>query len=195
MMEGNDRFEVRPDRSGPRNLAVLLVLGALVVLWMGYADLQAHRIGLSDDQVNTLIATPNAQGGEPTSLEDFRTFENNARDQGAFLTRAVALLASGGMVLIGGALLFRLRRVGAYLCTAGAAIGLLGGVAGSIMIRGTAQDHLGDALAFTYEAWVYLCGVMMGLCLAMAALPLLNVRARMALEPVRVEPRSPDESE
>lgn len=194
-MEGNDRFEVRPDRSGPRNLAVLLMLGALVVLWMGYADLQAHRIGLSDDQVSTLIATPNAQGGEPTTLEDFRTFENDARDQGAFLTRAVSLLASGGMVLIGGALLFRLRRVGAYLCTAGAAIGLLGGVAGSIMIRGTAQDHLGDALAFTYEAWVYLCGAMMGLCLAMAALPLLNLRARMALEPVRVEPRSPDESE
>ena len=194
-MEGNDRFEVRPDRSGPRNLAVLLMLGALVVLWMGYADLQAHRIGLSDDQVSTLIATPNAQGGEPTTIEDFRTFENDARDQGAFLTRAVSLLASGGMVLIGSALLFRLRRVGAYLCTAGAAIGLLGGVAGSIMIRGTAQDHLGDALAFTYEAWVYLCGAMMGLCLAMAALPLLNLRARMALEPVRVEPRSPDESE
>jgi len=194
-MEGNDWFDVRPDRSGPRNLAVLLMLGALVVLWMGYADLQAHRIGLSDDQVSTLIATPNAQGGEPTSLEDFRTFESNARDQGAFLTRAVALLTSGGMVLVGGALLFRLRRLGAYLCTAGAAIGLLGGVVGSIMIRGTAQDHLGDALAFTYEAWVYLCGAMMGLCLAMAALPLLNVRARMALEPVRVEPRSPDESE
>ena len=171
MMEANDRFEVRPDRSGPRNLAVLLMLGALVVLWMGYADLQAHRIGLSDDQVSTLIATPNAQGGEPTTLEDFRTFENDARDQGAFLTRAVSLLASGGMVLIGSALLFRLRRMGAYLCTAGAAIGLLGGVAGSIMIRGTAQDHLGDALAFTYEAWVYLCGAMMGLCLAMAALP------------------------
>ena len=195
MMEGNDRFEVRPDRSGPRNLAVLLMLGALVVLWMGYADLQAHRIGLSDDQVSTLIATPNAQGGEPTTLEDFRTFENDARDQGAFLTRAVSLLASGAMVLIGSALLFRLRRVGAYLCTAGAAIGLLGGVVGSIMIRGTAQDHLGDALAFTYEAWVYLCGAMMGLCLAMAALPLLNLRARMALEPVRVEPRSLDESE
>ena len=195
MVEGNDWFDVRPDRSGPRNLAVLLMLGALVVLWMGYADLQAHRIGLSDDQVTTLIATPNAQGGEPTSLEDFRTFESNARDQGAFLTRAVALLTSGGMVLVGGALLFRLRRLGAYLCTAGAAIGLLGGVVGSIMIRGTAQDHLGDALAFTYEAWVYLCGAMMGLCLAMAALPLLNVRARMALEPVRVEPRSPDESE
>ena len=194
-MEGNDWFDVRPDRSGPRNLAVLLMLGALVVLWMGYADLQAHRIGLSDDQVTTLIATPNAQGGEPTSIEDFRTFESNARDQGAFLTRAVALLTSGGMVLVGGALLFRLRRLGAYLCTAGAAIGLLGGVVGSIMIRGTAQDHLGDALAFTYEAWVYLCGAMMGLCLAMAALPLLNVRARMALEPVRVEPRSPDESE
>ena len=196
MMEADDIFPVHPDRSGPRNLAVLLMLGALVVLWMGYADLQAHRIGLSDDQVSTLIATPNTQGGEPTTLDDFRAFERDARDDGAFLTRAVALLTSGGLVLTGAALLFRLRRTGAYLCTAGAAIGLLGGVGGSVMIRGSAQAHLGDALAFTYEAWVYICGAMMGLCLAMAGLPLLNLRARMALEPLRIENRlAKDEAE
>jgi hypothetical protein len=43
---------------------------------------------------------------------------------------------------------------------------------------------------------VYICGAMMGLCLAMAALPLLNLRARMALEPLRIENRlAKDESE
>jgi hypothetical protein len=35
----------------------------------------------------------------------------------------------------------------------------------------------------TYEIWVYLCGTLMGLCLAMAALPLLNARAKLALHP------------
>jgi len=35
----------------------------------------------------------------------------------------------------------------------------------------------------TYEIWVYLCGSIMGLCLAVAALPLLNARARLALTP------------
>lgn len=181
-----DMFEVQPDRSGPKNIAVLLFFGALVVLWMGYADLQAHRVGLSVDQVEILIATPNAQEGEPTSVEDYRMFEQDARSSNAFIFRSISLLTSGGLLLVGAVLLYRLRRRGAYMCTAGAAIGLLGGLGSSLQIRSSARAHLGEALVFTYEAWVYICGAMMGLCLAMAALPLLNLRARMALEPIRL---------
>lgn len=181
-----DMFEVQPDRSGPKNIAVLLFFGALVVLWMGYADLQAHRVGLSVDQVEILIATPNAQEGEPTSVEDYRMFEQDARSSNAFIFRSVSLLTSGGLLLVGAVLLYRLRRRGAYMCTAGAAIGLLGGLGSSLQIRSSARAHLGEALVFTYEVWVYICGAMMGLCLAMAALPLLNLRARLALQPIRL---------
>ena len=63
-----------------------------------------------------------------------------------------------------------------------------------MMIRGSARTHLGEALTLTYEIWVYICGAMMGLCLAMAALPLLNLRARMALEPVRLKQHADEES-
>jgi hypothetical protein len=54
------------------------------------------------------------------------------------------------------------------------------------MVRSSARTHLQDAVVTTYEAWVYICGAMMGLCLAVAALPLLNLRANMALQPVRM---------
>ena len=75
---------------------------------------------------------------------------------------------------------------GARLCSVGALVGLVGGVVGSVAINDAAQTHLGDAMKLTYQIWVYLCGTTMGLCLAVAALPLLNVRARLALHP-RVE--------
>lgn len=185
-MEEGLSLDVKPDRSGPKNLAILLFFGSLLVLWMGYADLQAHRFGLNDEQVETLLATPNAQGGEPTTVEDFRTFEDEARSENAFLLRAVSLLTSGGLLLVGCVLLYRLKRLGAYLSSAGALIGLFGGVGASIMIRSSARSHLEETLLPTYEAWVYICGSMMGLCLAIAALPLLNLRASMALQPVKL---------
>jgi hypothetical protein len=119
-------------------------------------------------------------------VEDYRAFEEEARSNNAFLIRAVSLLVSGGLLLVGAVLLHRLRRLGAYLCTAGALIGLFGGVGASFMVRSSARTHLQDAVVTTYEAWVYICGAMMGLCLAVAALPLLNLRANMALQPVRM---------
>ena len=185
-MEESLLLDIKPDRTGPKNIAIILFLGSLIVLVQGYADLQAHRVGLSDAQVDTLLATPNAQGGEPTTVEDYRAFEQEARDSHAFLIRAVSLLASGGLLLVGAVFLHRLRRVGAYLCTCGALVGLIGGLATSFMVRSSARTHLQDAVVTIYEAWVYICGAMMGLCLAVAALPLLNLRASMALQPVRL---------
>ena len=178
--------EIRPDRSGPRNLAVLLMIGSILVLLYGYADLNSHRIGLSDAEAEDFVLNPSLSGEDNSTIEDYRAFEDDARANSAFLVRSVSLLVAGSLVLIGGAMLFRLKRVGAYLSVAGASIGLIGGVLGSIMIHRSAETYLGDALSFTYEAWAYICGAMMGLCLAMAALPLLNLRARMALEPVRL---------
>ena len=185
-MTENNLMEIKPDRTGPKNLAIILFLGSLLVLVYGYADLQAHRVGLNEAQVDTLLKTPNAQGGEPTTVEDYRAFEGEAREDRAFLIRAMSLLASGGLLLVGSVFLHRLRRIGAYLCTLGALVGLIGGVAASLMVRTSARAHLQDAVVTTYEAWVYICGVTRGLCLAVAALPLLNLRASMALQPVRM---------
>ena len=179
-------FEVRPDRSGPKNLGVLLVLGSLMVLTYGYADWKSHSVGLSDEEAETFILNPSLAGDENITVAEYRAFEDEARENSAFLIRAASLLIGGALVLIGGLFLLKVKRVGAYLCVAGSSVGLVGGVAGSMMIRGSARTHLGEALALTYEIWVYICGAMMSLCLAMAALPLLNLRARMALEAVRV---------
>ena len=142
--------EIRPDRSGPRNLAVLLMIGSILVLLYGYADLNSHRIGLSDAEAEDFVLNPSLSGEDNSTIEDYRAFEDDARANSAFLVRSVSLLVAGSLVLIGGAMLFRLKRVGAYLSVAGASIGLIGGVLGSIMIHRSAEKTSPRRCAFVY---------------------------------------------
>ncbi len=174
---------LRPDEKGPRNIAVLLFLSSLLVASMGWQDWQLHHEGLSDGEIEVFLKTPNNQEGEPTTVEQYRDFEDEVRSQNGYLLRSLSLLASSGCLLMGSLLLYRLQRLGAQLCVTGAAIGLVGGVWGSVIINRSAAAFLGEALVLTYEIWVYLCGSLMGLCLAMAALPLLNAKAKLALKP------------
>ena len=59
-MNGSSMLDARPDKKGVKNVARALLVGSLIVLTYGYADLQAHRFGLNEEQVDTLLATPNA---------------------------------------------------------------------------------------------------------------------------------------
>ena len=182
-MEGEPITDIRPDLKGPKNIAILLFISAFLVAGMGYQDWQLHHGGLNDAQIEVFLTTPNSQEGEPTSLEDYRDFEASVQEESGYLIRAVALLSTSICLLVGSVLLHRLQRRGALLCVVGASTGLVGGVAGSIIINQNAQEYLGEAMKLTYEIWVYLCGSIMGLCLAVTALPLLNARARLALTP------------
>ena len=177
---------IRPDEKGPRNIAILLLLSSLIVAGMGWQDWQLHQEGLTDEQIEVFLKTPNNQEGEPTTVEQYRDFESNVREANGYLIRGVSLLLAAGCLLVGTPLLYRLKRLGAQICVGGATIGLFGGIWGSLIINQAASTHLGDALTLTYEIWIYLCGASMGLCLAVAGLPLLNARARLALQP-RVE--------
>jgi hypothetical protein len=177
---------IRPDEKGPRNIAILLLLSSLIVAGMGWQDWQLHQKGLTDEQIEVFLKTPNNQEGEPTTVEQYRDFESNVREANGYLIRGVSLLLAAACLLFGAPLLYRLKRLGAQICVGGATIGLAGGVWGSLIINQAASTHLGDALTLTYEIWIYLCGASMGLCLAVAGLPLLNARARLALQP-RVE--------
>ena len=179
-MESDD---IRPDSKGPKNVAILLFISALLLAGFAYQDWMQHQGGLTDSQVDTFLATPNSQGGEPTTVDDFRNFEDTVQSNKGYLIRSIGLAITTVSLLIGAPLLHRLNIKGAYLCVAGAVIGLCSGVFGSFQINQSAQMHLGDAMMLTYEIWVYLCGTIMSLCLAVAALPLLNTRARLALSP------------
>ena len=80
-MNGSLEFEVRPDRKGPKNIAVLLLLSSLVVAGMGWQDWQLHNEGLTDGQIETFLTTPNSQPGEPTTVEQYRFRSRCSRSQ------------------------------------------------------------------------------------------------------------------
>jgi hypothetical protein len=87
------------------------------------------------------------------------------------------------LLIAGGVLLILLNGLGAKLAVSGATLGLVSGTAGSLMVKGAADAHLEGVLLLTYEITTYLCGVCMVMCLGMAALPMINARARLALYP------------
>jgi len=181
-----DLFAIRPDTKGPKSIGVLLILGALVLFFQAYGDVGLHLSeDLSNEEVELILEVPNSQGDGSTELtvEQYQTFHDAARDSGGYALRGFGLVAASILLFIGGIMLLFLNGLGGKLSLAGAVIGLVTGITGSLLVKGAADTHLVGVLLFTYEVYSYLCGVCMIMCAGMAALPLINARARMALYP------------
>lgn len=181
-----DMFAVRPDRKGPKSVAVLMFLGALLLAFQAYGDYQLHSAeDLSEEEINTLLQTPNSQAGDgdEVTVEQYQAFHDDARESGGYLVRAVGLGIGVSLMFIGSILLFQLKPLGAWLNVSGAVTGLGSGIIGSWLVGGAATANLAGPLLLTYKILMYFCGVCMFTCIGLAALPLLNARARLALYP------------
>ena len=71
--------------------------------------------------------------------------------------------------------------LGVKLSLAGSIIGLIGGFGGTWMMVQVSEKMLPEEVTKITELMSYLCGVCMLMCVALAALPLLNASARAAL--------------
>jgi hypothetical protein len=178
----SDILSVRADKKGPQTVAILLILGAILIAGQAYGDWQLHSTqDLSDSEAEEILIALNSQDGDELTVEDYQNFHDAARDSGGYLLRASGLGLGAVLIFIGAPLLFKLNPFGAKLSIAGASIGFLGGVAGSYQLNRAAVETLHGPLSFTYEIMMYLCGVCMAVCVAIAVMPLFNVAARMAL--------------
>ena len=174
---------IKPDRKGPKTIAVMIFIGGLLILFQAYSDFTANGLeDVPDSEVERLLETPNSQSETPITPEQYQQFHDDARDSGGYLIRSVGLFISGSLVLFGSVNLFRLLSSGPKIATLGAGIGFVSGLYGSHLIRVASDDNLGGALLLTYEIFTYLCGTCMFLCGAFSALPLINARARAALD-------------
>ena len=177
-----DAIPIKPDRRGPKTIAVLLFIGGLLILFQAYTDYTTHGLeDIPESEVERLLETPNSQSDDPITPEEYQQFHDDARDSGGYLIRAVGLAISGLFVVVGSINLFRLLKSGPKIATSGAVIGFVSGLYGSHLIRIASDDNLDGALLLTYEIFVYLCGTCMFLCGAFSALPLINARAKAAL--------------
>ena len=174
---------IKPDRTGPKTIAVMIFIGGLLILFQAYSDFTANGLeDVPDSEVERLLETPNSQSETPITPEQYQQFHDDARDSGGYLIRSIGLFISGSLVLFGSVNLFRLLSSGPKIATLGAGIGFISGLYGSHLIRVASDDNLGGALLLTYEIFTYLCGTCMFLCGAFSALPLINARARAALD-------------
>ena len=174
---------IKPDRKGPKTIAVMIFIGGLLILFQAYSDFTANGLeNVPDSEVERLLETPNSQSETPITPEQYQQFHDDARDSGGYLIRSIGLFISGSLVLFGSVNLFRLLSSGPKIATLGAGIGFVSGLYGSHLIRVASDDNLGGALLLTYEIFTYLCGTCMFLCGAFSALPLINARARAALD-------------
>ena len=174
---------IKPDRKGPKTIAVMIFIGGLLILFQAYSDFTANGLeDVPDSEVERLLETPNSQSETPITPEQYQQFHDDARDSGGYLIRSIGLFISGSLVLFGSVNLFRLLSSGPKIATLGAGIGFVSGLYGSHLIRVASDDNLGGALLLTYEIFTYLCGTCMFLCGAFSALPLIHARARAALD-------------
>lgn len=174
---------IKADRKGPKTIAVLIFLGGILILFQAYTDYTTHALeDIPESEVERLLETPNSQSETPITPEQYQQFHDDARDSNGYLYRAIGLFVSGTLVTIGSINLFRLLSSGPKIATLGAGIGFVSGLYGSHLIRVASDENLSGALLLTYEIFTYLCGTCMFLCGAFSALPLINARARAALD-------------
>ena len=181
-----DMFPIRPDTKGPKSVGILLIFGAIFLFFQAYGDVSLHQAeDLSTAEVEMLLVTPNSQGdgSENVSIEQYQEFHDAARESGGYALRGYGLGVASIMLFVGGILLFLLKGSGAKLALGGAFTGMASGIGGSLLVKGAADTHLVGVLLLTYEITAYFCGVCMFMCAGVAALPLINARARLALYP------------
>ena len=192
----SDMFAIRPDRKGPKTVAVLLLLGALFFAILAYTDItNANSEELSQAQIETLINVPNQQG-ENLSIEQYQAFHKEINESDGYKIRGTALGIGSILIFTGSILLFSMKPVGGKLAVSGAGISFIGGVYGCMIIYDAAKEHLLESmLVQTHEITGYLCGVCTFLCGALALLPLINARAKLAFNEANSVKLIQDESE
>jgi len=181
-----EAFPIRPDTRGPKSVGILLIFGALILFFQAYGDVSLHQSeDLTAAEVEMLLVTPNSQGDgtEDVTVEQYQEFHDAARESGGYALRGYGLGIASIMLFVGGILLLFLKGSGAKLALGGALTGMSTGIGGSLLVKGAADTHLVGVLLLTYEITAYFCGVCMFMCAGVAALPLINARARLALYP------------
>ena len=174
-------FAPRPDKKGPKTIAILLVMGSILMILVGWGDFKNSMAeDFPEGDLDAILGNYQNQDINITA-EEYQDYHDKVRDDGAYSVRGYSLMLGGILVLVGGILLFRLNKLGVKLSLLGSTIGLFGGFGGTWMMTNVSSELLPQEVTTVTELMSYLCGVCMLICVAMSALPILNASARAAL--------------
>ena len=65
-------FAPRPDKKGPKTIAILLVLGALIMISVGWGDIQNSMRDDFPDEGNDIIANFDSNDDVNVTIEDYQ---------------------------------------------------------------------------------------------------------------------------
>jgi len=176
-------FAVKPDRKGPKTIAILLILGSLLMGAVAYGDIASSFAEDLTQEDLDLLLTNVRNGGDEITDEEYQEFHDKARDSGAYSIRGWSIMIGAVLIFVGGILLFRLNGQGSKLAIGGCLLAALGGIYANWEIYSISAEMLPPSLTIAYRNLGYLCGICMAICMALSALPLLNAGARAALYP------------
>jgi hypothetical protein len=177
-----DLFATRPDKKGPKTIAIILILGSIIFILIGIGDIQnSMRDDFPDAELEPILENYENLEVNVTG-EQYQEYHDVVRSDGAYSVRGYSMVVGGLMVIVGSILVFRLNIVGVYISIIGTIIGLIGGFMGSWMMVEISNDMLPDKVTETSELLSYVCGSFWLCCAAMALLPIINASARAALD-------------
>ena len=178
-----DLFAARPDRKGPKTIAILLIISSIIMVVVAYGDLSlASAEDLTQEELDTLLTNVRTANEENITDEEYQDFHDEARESGAYSMRGWSVMIGGIAIFVGGILLFKLNSAGAKLSIGGAIISGIGGLYANWKIYNISVDMLPDSLILANRISGYLCGICMFICVAVSALPIINASARAALD-------------
>ena len=190
-----DMFAIRPDHKGPKTVAILLIVFSIFLGFVAKADLDlAGTEQVSDAYMEQILETPNQQG-DNVSIEEYQSYHQEVNDNNGYLIRGVSLAIGSVAGIVGGALLYRMKPFGGKLALAGALISFVGGIVGNMIFYDAAQLHLRGTIQDNAEYFGYACGICTFFVAALALLPLINARARLAFAEVNKVELLQEESE
>ena len=190
-----DMFAIRPDHKGPKTVAILLIVCSLFFALVAKADIDlANQEEVSDEFMAEILETPNQQG-DNISFDAYQSYHKEVNENNGYLIRGASLAIGSAAGLIGGILLFRMKPLGGKIALSGALLSFFGGIVGNMAFHDAAQNHLNGTIQANAEYSGYACGICTFFFAALALLPLINARARLAFQEANKVVLVQDESE
>ena len=176
-------FAPRPDKKGPKTIAILLIIGSLLMGATAIGDFQSSQADdLPQEELDRLLTNVRTSNGENITDAEYQDYHDEVRDSGAYTIRGGSVMVGAILILVGGIMLFRLKSMGPKLVIAGSIIAALGGGYANLEIHSLSTEMLPPSLILANKILGYLCGFCMVICGSLAILPLFNSSARAALD-------------
>jgi len=193
--EAPDMFAVRPDHKGPKTVGILLIFLSIFLAFVAKADLDLAKTDeVSDAYMEQILETPNQQG-DNVSFEQYQSYHQEVNENNGYQIRGLSLAVGSATGIIGGTLLYRMKPIGGKIALSGALVAFVGGIIGNMVFYDAANTHLNGTIRDNAEYFGYACGVCTFFVAALALLPLINARARLAFDEANRVQITHDESE